>query len=657
MVPPEESSMDPQHARGDDETSLVVIPEPIVPDILKDEEGNESPDGLLPRDVLNRDLKITIPAWDFSTEPEFVKDVVLVGFRRRGLPFDDDTAGVFPFDIPIDPGDKIVSVPQGDLAAGVYDLSYKLVIGGNDAESLKKTITVDRVPPDDGQEPAMLELLDLEGDITDDYLDEHGQVRFKVRLYLDVKARDRAIYYWTDTNTPPDFETEIREQAFSQFDIDNDQLIITVYADEIRLRGHGQRYIYYRLRDWAGNRGPRSRPLPVFVDLSPGVPVHKPPRIPLSDRGLIDRQHAREGAVNQGAVTVEIDAYDNPLSGDQILLDWDGTVLPPQDVDPANFPCVIPVPWSALTAKGLGPVNARVTYRVRSGGVDSKPSMETLVSVNLTVAGQDHADAPALLNPKLALLEIYGANSKVLNTLLTEDFGEDADGFLTLFDAPERGHTIEVYWGSISTPVARYIVQSGDVAGKRVPFNIPWSVIDQDRLNPALPVHYTTSNGVNQQLAPFTPVKVSIIIIEGLEEPSFPDAGIRGTLDCCAKPRLWERVRVRIEGNPAFDEKDIVTLFWQGCAGPNGTMPIPGAAQPFFTTLSADQARNGFEVHVTDYEKLIAPMENQGSALCHYTLKKFTGGQGVSKKEFVIINRTMPSGAVCSPTNETCTEP
>jgi len=38
-------------------------------------------------------------------------------------------------------------------------------------------------------------------------------------------------------------------------------------------------------------------------------------------------------------------------------------------------------------------------------------------------------------------------------------------------------------------------------------------------------------------------------------------------------------------------------------------------------------------------------------------LKKFTGGQGVSKKDFVIINRTMPSGAVCSPTNETCTEP
>ncbi|MFW8695245.1 hypothetical protein, partial [Mesorhizobium japonicum] len=114
-------------------------------------------------------------------------------------------------------------------------------------------------------------------------------------------------------------------------------------------------------------------------------------------------------------MTVDIDAYEIPLSGDEVLLDWDGSVLPPQDVDPANFPCVIPVPWSALTAKGLGPVNARVTYRVRTRGVDSKPSMETLVSVNLTGAGQDHANAPALLNPKLALLEIYGAKSKVLN--------------------------------------------------------------------------------------------------------------------------------------------------------------------------------------------------------------------------------------------------
>jgi hypothetical protein len=649
MVPPEEPSVDQQ-----DEASHLALPLPIVSVILKDEDGNESPGGLLPRDVLNRSLSFTVPAWDFSTDPIFKEDVVLVGWRPVGLPFVQVDEVGFP--IPIVPGDKIVSVPQRFLVHGVYDLSYILRIGGNTAESEKKTITVDRVAPDDNQRPARLELLDLVGNITDDYLSEHGQVRFKVRLYIDIKARDRAIYYWTDSITPPDFETEIREQAFSQADIDGDQLIITVYEDDIRLRGHGQRYVYYCLRDWAGNRGPRSPLLPVFVDLTPAPSNLKPPRIPLSDRGLIDRQHARDGAVNQGAVTLEVDAYDNSLSGDQILVDWDGTVLPPKDVDPANFPCVISGSWTALSAKGLGPLNARVTYRVRRGGVDGKSSLETQVPVNLTVAGQDHANAPALLNPTLASLAIYGANSKLLNTLLSEDFGEDADALLTLFDAPEPGQIIEVYWGAISTPVAQYIVQSGDGAGKTVPFVIPWSFIEQDRQNPALPVHYTTSNGFNQQQAPVTPVQVSIIFLENLKEPSFPDGGKFGVLDCCATPRLWDRVRVKIEGNPAFDEKDIVILYWQGCAGPNGTRPITGAADQFLTILNLDQARNGFEVHVTEFERLIAPMVNTGSALCHYSLRKFTGGQGVSKKDFVIINRTMPSGEVCSSTNETCAQ-
>ncbi|WP_082344489.1 hypothetical protein [Pseudomonas sp. P1.8] len=646
---------DPErHALGPDGQDL-ALPPPIVPAILKDEDGNESADGRLPRSVLNSDLQVTVPAWSFSTDPNFVADIVAVGWRPVGQDFVEVNRSRFP--IPIDPGDKIVSVPRDKLEHGVYGLSYKLIIGGNPAESEIKKITVDRVAPDDGQQPSAVQMLDLVGNITDDYLKQHGQVRFKVSLYIDVQVRDRAIYYWTDESNPPESEAEIREQAFSQQDIDNDQLIITMYEVDIRARGHGARYIYYRLRDWAGNRGPRSTFLPVTVDLLPAPGNLKPPRVPLSVRGLIDRQHAREGAVNQGEVTVEIDAYDNPDATDRVLIDWDGTLLDPLDVDPAQFPLKAPVPWSKLRANGLGPMTARISYKVQRGGVDTPPSLEARVPMDLTVAGQDHANAPALLNTTLALLEIYGAKSLTLNTLLSEDFGEDADAYLTLYDDPKGGQTIDVYWGAISAPVVQYIVQDTDSAGKRVPVQIPWSAIDQDRDNLALPVYYTTSNGVNQQQAQITPVRVSIVVIEDLKEPSFSHADKFGVLNCCACPRLWKGVWVKVEGNPDFAEKDLVTLHWQGCAGMNGTSPIPGVVDAFPTTLTLDQARNGFEVHVADYEKLIAPMANNGSALCYYDLKKFNGGAGVSKKDFVIINRTMPSGEVCSPTNETCLEP
>jgi hypothetical protein len=654
-MPSPKFPIDPERtgpAHGEDGMAL---PLPIVPVILKDEDGNESADGLVPRSVLNRDLQVTVPAWDFSTDPDFIADIVVVGWRLVGQAFLEVSR--FPFPILIDPGDKIVSVPRDKLVHGIYDLSYKLIIGGNSAESEIKRITIDRVSPDDGQQPVALQMLDVVGNITDDYLTRHGQVRFKVPAYVDVQALDRAIYYWTDTPNPPESEAEIREQAFSQQDIDNDQLIITMYEADIRSRGPGERYIYYRLRDWAGNRGPRSTFLPLFVDLFPAPGNLKPARVPLSDRGLIDRQHAREGAVDQGAVTVEIDAYDNPAVGDEVLINWDENPLAPLEVDPTQFPLEAHVPWSVLRANGLGPMTARITYKVRRGSGDTPPSLETRVPMNLEVAGQDHADAPALLNPTLALLEVYGVKSRILNTLLSEDFGEDAEAFLTLFDDPQRGQTIEVYWGAISTPVAKYIVQPGDAAGKKVPITIPWSAIDQDRDNPALPVYYTTSNGINLQQARITSVRVLIVVIEDLKEPSFPHAGKFGVLNCCACPRLWKGVWVKVEGNPAFDENDVVTLHWQGCAGMNGTSPISGVVDTFATTLNLDQARNGFEVHVADYEKLIAPMVNNGSALCHYDLKKRNGAVGVSKKDFVIISRTMPSGEVCSPTNETCLEP
>ena len=652
---PREESLELKQGRRVPGEPTDHLPAPTVPVILKDEDGNESTEGLLPRSALNRALQLTVSAWNSPPGPDVPQHFVLVGWRRAGQPFVE--VSQFPFDIPISPEDKFVTVPREHLETGVYDLSYKISIGGNEHESQIKRITVDRQAPDDGQQPSELEMLDVVGSITDDYLTAHGEVRFKVRAYLDVKARDRAIYYWTDNPSPSSSEPEIGEQAFSQFDIDTDQLIITVYEREIRDRGPGQRYVYYRLRDWAGNRGPDSILLPVMVDLRPAPGNLKPPRVPLSSRGLIDRQHAREGAENQGAVTVEIDAYDNPDNTQKVLIEWNGIALGELDVDETKFPLEAKVPWSILTAFGLGPLDARVVYRVRRGGVPTPPSLETTVPVDFTVAGQDHAFAPALLNSTLAKLEVYGAHSKILNRLTSEDFGEPADAFLSLFDSPVPGQEIDVYWGAIDRPVVSYVVQFGDSPGKRVPLSIPWSAIDQDRENPRLPVHYTTSNGINMQQALITEVNVSIVVIDNLKEPSFPHANSGGALDCCACPRLWEGVWVRIEGNVDFDADDVVTLHWQGCEGENGTSPIPGVYDTFDVKLTLDQARNGFEVHVEDYEKLIAPMVNNGSALCHYTLKKLSGGIGVSRQDFVIINRTLPSSDICSPTNETCPEP
>ncbi|MCX4217088.1 MULTISPECIES: hypothetical protein [Pseudomonas] len=640
MTPNQIDSVDPE------------LEKPRVPIILKDENGDESPDGLLPRSALSDDLQVIVPDWIPPPFADPIPYIITISWVLEGGSFTPVYKDTFDT-----PGEKVLKVPRDKLAHGIYALSYELNYGGNKKNSFDTRVTVDRLPPDDGQSPGALILLNVPGDvITDDYLTRFGEVRFQVPFYVDAKARDRAIYFLTDSDNPPDSEQEIREQEFSQPDIDQKQLIITIYEADIRARGHGPRYFYYKLRDWAGNIGPRATLLPVFVDLRPGPGNLKPPRVPLSIRGLIDREHAREGATNQKAVTVEIDPYDNPDASDELLIRWNGHDLAPLDVDPAAFPLTATVPWATLTADGLGPMDAHVDYRVSRGGIPTLPSPETTVPYNFTVAGQDHPDAPALLNTRLAKVEIYGAVSKELNKLLPDDYELPAEGQLALHDDPVPGEKVFLYWGAISTPVAEYEVQPGDTAGKIIFFSIPWAFIDLDKENPVLPVRYVTDNGVNQQLAPTTLVNVAIIIIRNLPEPTFPDGGRQGLLNCCANPRLWVHVKVHVKGNDAFDENDVVELHWQGCLGPNGTSPIAGAADSFPKTLSIDEARNGFDVLVTDYQKLIAPMVNNGSALCRYFLRKSNGGRGESRPDFVIINRTMPSGEVCGPDKDLCNE-
>jgi hypothetical protein len=239
---------------------------------------------------------------------------------------------------------------------------------------------------------------------------------------------------------------------------------------------------------------------------------------------------------------------------------------------------------------------------------------------------------------------------------LTEDHGRPARVELALYDAPEPLQILELYWGSYPGAVAEYKVKPGDTAGQLIEFIVPWEVIDTDKQNPALPVYYTTSNGVNGQQSLTTLVRVDIVPIENLKEPTFPHGGLYGVLHCCSRPRLWEGVTVRIKADPRIEQGDTLILVWQGCAGPNGTSPIAGAYSEIVKELTTLQPGMDIDIVVQDYDNLIAPMVNNGSGLAYYRLEKRNGGRGRSRSDFVVINRTMPSGEICSPTNDLCNE-
>ncbi|MCU1737166.1 MULTISPECIES: hypothetical protein [unclassified Pseudomonas] len=640
------SSKKPSNSSSDGRHLQVDPQKPTVPAVLDPDD----PEGLLPSRVLGDPLEVQFWEWSFGAEGR--TDKVELGFRPVGLAFVPVDEREYVISYPIDiPFPQSLYVPPNRLSPdGLYDVSIRIsVAGGNPLESPKKQVTIDTTAPNFGQQPdPIIFPADANGVITEDYLTAHGgEVNVEVPFYTDAKGKDRAIYYWTDTPTPSDLEVPIDEQEFSVLDVINKKLRVTYRAEDIRPWRSGVRYAYYYLRDWAGNPGPRSKMSPIDVDLTPAPGTLNPPRVELV-RGLVDRQQARD------TVWVEIDQYDDADAAHFVAILWDGTPLPEFPVNPAGFPLKAPVEWAILKAQGLGPLRARVDYRIRTAGGYTPPSPGIGVPVNLSIAGQDHIAAPGLINADLEKLQVWGQEN-ILNTLTGLDEGQDARATVRLFDDPEPYEELLVYWGQISAPVGSYTVQPGDFAGKLITIPIPWSAIEQDKSNPTLPVYYITSNGVNEQQSLVTEVNVMVDTIKGLPEVKFPSATAQGYLNCCSRPRLWEGVRVLIEGNVNFSANDTVLVIWQGHEGLNGTDPIKGVRGSFTKILSATEAVDGFEVLVEPYESLIAPMVSNGSAVVFYRLIKTTGRIGISRGEFVKITRTM-AGSVCDPTNDICME-
>lgn len=627
----------------------VAMEAPKVPAVI----DQDDPDGLLHTNALSADLVVNFMEFVRGVGPG-ESDLVELGFMPAGADFSDrykvDERWYPNTDVILFP--QSFRVPRNSLLPGVYEVSVMVYRSGvNGIESDRKKLTIDTTPPDFGRKPQpVIFPVELGGTITETWLSEHGEVVVQVPWYSDIRAKDRAVYYWTDRDPPLDSETPIREQEFSQDDIDNRRLHITVYADEIRHWLSGPRYLYYSLRDRAGNPGPRSFLSRIDVDLTPAPGVLPPPRVPLSARGLVDRQQARDG------VRVEIDRYDFPDASHWVAIFWDDVALDEFEVDPSAFPLKATVGWPTLHGKGDGPLRAKIYYKIRQGITYGPPSPDISVAVNLTLAGPDHTDAPALLNRGLLKVEVRGAISDIPDKLRTVDYGFDAKATLLLHDNPKPMELIELFWGSYPGAVDVYQVKYTDVSGQPIEFTIPWHVIDTDKQNPDLPVYYTTSNGVNKQQSLPTPVDVSIVLIEGLKDPTFPHQDRTGTLHCCAMPRLWNGVTVRIPADPRFEEGDTLTLVWQGCEGRNGTTPIAGAHDEITREILASDVGHYVDIVVTDYETLIAPMVNNGSGLAYYKLQKLDGSRGQSKADFVIINRTMGSGKICSPTNDICQE-
>ena len=603
----------------------------------------DDPLGLLPTGTQAADLPVFIEnRWPVYAI-EGITDTVRVYWSLSRTKVDSRrldgpiTEGQFPMEF---------TIPRNRLQSdGTFDIWYTVTNSfiNLPTKSEVTKVTIDtRAPSYDKQLEALLPPDDLPGGvITEEYLfDNDDKVVFRLPLprYTDAQNRDTGFLFWSENDPPTG--AAVSSEVF--LDVDG-ELTLTLSGDEIRAANkNGLFQASCKVRDRAGNESGFARSTPVMVSLRPS-PVDLPaPTVPLHDDGLIHRADART------PVTIVIAHFDNPEPGDEVVFRWDGTdLLPPK---PVVFPVTAEVPWAALIKNGPGPRTVQVSYRVlRNGG--SIPSLSTPININLAVAGQDHPGAPALLNPLLALPDVYG-QSAIRNTLIPSDKGHPVIPVVVLYHDPVEGERLEFHWGNWPGAVASYTVKFGDAAGMPVSFSaVPWEVIEAEPNNSRLPVYYTTSNGVNQQQSQNQFVNVQIVTIDDLREPSFPGADIFGYINCGSEEKPWDGIRVRVTFiNDRFDASDEIKLFWQGheYLSPE-TPPIPETFGTFDQTVDASHIAQGFvDITVKPYEPYIRPIR-EGAGNAWYTLSKSDGQFGRSKPDFVKIVRKQGGGEDCEP--------
>lgn len=210
-----------------------------VLNVLPDLPGG--PPNLLPVAALAAPLSVKLPKWSESGG--------LAGPRVR-IFWDGHLAVDETLERNFDDDDLYFDLSSLDLSHGPHRLSYEVTLGnGSITPSEATQVNVDLVPPGLGAPPARIGLpADLSGDLTDDYLQAHGdELIATLPPYGGQAPGDQVTWYWDrrlDANEP------LGQGLVAEL---TPPMSLVFPGDAIRGRGDGARFIHYRLTDYAGN--------------------------------------------------------------------------------------------------------------------------------------------------------------------------------------------------------------------------------------------------------------------------------------------------------------------------------------------------------------------------------------------------------------------
>ncbi|MFJ4143765.1 hypothetical protein [Pseudomonas sp. NPDC089734] len=614
-----------------------------------------SPDGLLPVAALQADLDIKIPYWGVPLVGTQYADVTLSLIDSQDQIV---YSNIKRFNAPLTGADFPLQhdLPQGNIPhEGTFTLEYLVALSvGNENNSDPRTIVIDRTPPyyNPNPELALPAALVAPSTVITDATFSGGVTEFVCTLpeYADINPEDRVVVFWgpglPDTPDTPN-------PVFGPVTIPADRKIPIPKA-YIETLPNGTTYAVYWLVDKAGNWSSISKPLQVDVQLGALPADLKDPQVPLGP--LVDLADAHM------TVEVLIPAFSNPADS-FIAVKWGATPLGEVAPGSTSRDTYIPVPWSVLKAEytgGPGEEDVRVSYQVRRGTLlFPQAALYVDIEVDFSTIGPGNPNEPDPVNPNLDQIHLTGAAGGQ-DVLTPQDAGKDIVATVALYDPVLPTEVLELYWGTQETPVDDFTVVN-ERPGDLIDFTIPWTAIEPQANNPALPMYYTinSADGNNPQQSPDTPVEVNVLVL-GFDPVSFPDVyeddlGNR-TLSCESlysedydNPTAKFGFRVAVPGDRDLKVGDVVTAVWQGYEL-DETTTIPGTR---FThthpALTQEEVTNGFTFLVEPYADHILPIET-GYAEVSYTVTPVGGGTPVPsdpmpEKQAVSVVR--PGGFFC----------
>ncbi|MGR3889868.1 hypothetical protein FW764_23535 [Pseudomonas sp. 1152_12] len=477
------------------------------------------------------------------------------------------------------------------------------------------------------------------------YLTNHQPTAFYIPVYNVRAPNDRVEFFLSNTPEPPLKPAD----GGSLVNFSTTPWTASLNSDAFRGLNAGPAFVSYRVYDETGNYSNMSAGLPFVLGLGLPAPSIRPP---IYNDQLIKRDDAR---VNEGGgVFVRIDGYPggSVAARHEVIVYWDDRPTTRRVV--SQLPFDVDIPWTVLRgpAAVLQAQTVQVRYEIYGLNPTPTPSLSLPVNVNLTIAGQDHPNAPALLNPTLAPVEIVGRTAT--DTLGDTDRGYPVRVRVRLFDTPKVGESLNLFWDGVG-PVSTYLVQAGDTAGSRVYFpDVPWSVVNSTSVT-SYSVHYTTTNGFNEQRSPTTNVSTRFI---PLPAPVIQHTLYNGYLNCNSKTDLvngvpWSMlgngVRWKIPANSNIREGDTVKCTWQGFNENNWSTVNTNVVVS--RSLRWEQANTvaGAVIVFDSFDKVLLPLRRLCSATATYQVWRDDELVTESLPGKVRVDLTYGSSLYCSP--------